>query len=135
MSEIKLTKKEAKLLSDKYIKNCRFAPWTGAFLIFVALSFIPFGYYGIKKVENTWEEVYQFQCNDISPVTDLEKILKDELLIKIKRIQKVYCTYLTEKTFFISIFLLTNGVFSIFLYRRERVYREIIKKIKNSKQI
>ncbi len=129
MKEIKFTKKESKLLSEKYIKSSRLVPWVGAIVILAALSFIPFGYYGVKKVENTWEEAYQFQCKDISPVTDLEKILKDELLIKIKRIQKVYCTYLTEKTLFFFSFLITNGGFLILFNRRERVYREIIKKI------
>ena len=132
MKEIKFNKKESKLLSEKYIKNSRFVPWVGAFVILVALSSIPLGYFGIKKVESAWEAAYQFQCKDISPVTELEKILKDELLMKIKKIQKVYCTYLTEKTFDIFLFLITMGIFLILHNRKERTYREIIKKIRNS---
>lgn len=130
MTQLELTKKESKLLSQQYNKTAKLVPLLGYLLIVLSMFLIPFGYQDIQAVENAWQQAYEIQSAEIKTETKLEVLLKDELLSRTQTLKELATTQLTEKLFFSVLIFLTIGVYMLLFNRRERAYRGIIRKLK-----
>lgn len=130
MTQLELTKKESKLLSQQYNKTAKLIPLLGYLLIVLSMFLIPFGYQDIQAVENAWQQAYEIQSAEIKTETKLEVLLKDELLSRTQTLKELATTQLTEKLFFSVLIFLTIGVYMLLFNRRERAYRGIIRKLK-----
>ena len=130
MTQLELTKKESKLLSQQYNKTAKLVPLLGYLLIVLSMCLIPFSYQDIQAVENAWQQAYEIQSAEIKTETKLEVLLKDELLSRTQTLKELATTQLTEKLFFSVLIFLTIGVYMLLFNRRERAYRGIIRKLK-----